>query len=80
MKIAELWLDLVAVIQSRVRYVRMRKTNIIYKCIHVESRKILQMNLLKSRNKDTDRYMDTKVGKGEWDQSENWDPHILCIK
>ena len=27
-QIAEMWLDLVAVIQSRVRYVRMRKTNI----------------------------------------------------
>ena len=75
-----MWLDLVAVIQSRVRYVRMKKTNIIYKCIYVESRKMHQMNLLKSKNRDTDRYMDSKVGKGEWDQLENWDPHILCIK
>ena len=42
----------------------------------MESGKIVQMNLLKSRNRDTDRYMDTKVGKGEWDQLENWDSHI----
>ena len=60
----------------------MRKTNIIYKCIYAESRKILQMNLLKSRNRDTDGYMDTKMGKGEWDQLENWihTYEILCIK
>ena len=39
----EMWMELESVI--RVKRVRKRKTNTVYKRIYVESRKMIQMNL-----------------------------------
>ena len=42
----------------------------------MESGKMIQMNLSASRNRDTDienKRMDTKGGKGGWDELGEWD-------
>ena len=51
----------------RVKQVRKSKTSIIYKCIYMESRKMVLMNLSVGqqwRHRLEDRLMDT-VGEGE---------------
>ena len=59
-------MDLESVIQSEVRL----KEKIKYINIYVESRKMVQMNLLQKRNRDTDvehKRVDTGRREGRWD-------------
>ena len=57
----------------------------LYKCINVESRKMVQMNLLAKQNRDTDsenKRMDTQGRKGggmNWKMGIDIYP-LLCIK
>ena len=39
----QMWMDPESVIQSEIRK---RKTNIVYQCMYVQSRKMVQMNLI----------------------------------
>ena len=59
-------MDLESVIQSEVRLKEKNK----YINIYVESRKMVQMNLLQKRNRDTDvehKRVDTGRREGRWD-------------
>ena len=59
-------MDLESVIQSEVRLKEKNK----YINIYVESRKMVQMNLLQNRNRDTDvehKRVDTGRREGRWD-------------
>ena len=49
--------------------VRQRKTNITYECMHVKSRRMVQMNLLAKQKKDTatEQTCGYQEGNGEWD-------------
>ena len=60
-------MDLESAIQSEVSSKEKNK----YINIYVESRKMVQMNLLQSRNRDTDvehKLVDTEERKGRWDE------------
>ena len=59
MPFAATWMDLEIVILSEVRQ---RKTNIIWYCLHVESKKRVQMNL--STNKDVENNLWLPGGRG----------------
>ena len=62
-----MWMDLESAIQSEVSSKEKNK----YINIYVESRKMVQMNLLQSRNRDTDvehKLVDTEERKGRWDE------------
>ena len=70
-----MWMDLESAIQSEVSSKEKNK----YINIYVESRKMVQMNLLQSRNRDIDiesKRVDTKWGKKGWDELGDWDWHI----
>ena len=65
-------MDLESAIQSEVSSKEKNK----YINIYVESRKMVQMNLLQSRNRDIDiesKRVDTKWGKKGWDELGDWD-------
>ena len=67
-----MWMDLESAIQSEVSSKEKNK----YINIYVESRKMVQMNLLQSRNRDIDiesKRVDTKWGKKGWDELGDWD-------
>ena len=46
---------------SQVKYVRKRKINIVYECLYMESRKILQMSLFAGLE-DRHRYREQTCG------------------
>ena len=61
MPFAATWMDLEIIVLSEKSQV---KTNIIIYCLHVESKKIVQMNLFTNRNRPTD-IENTLLTKGE---------------
>ena len=84
----ETWMDLEIVKQSEVRK---RKTNIVYLCIYVESRKMVRLNWF-ARPKQRHRYREQtyvhqggKAGWGGGGGGMNWEIWIdiytlICIK
>ena len=63
----EMWMDLESVIQSKVR-----KTNIVYQCICVEFRKMVQVNRLAGQEQ-RHRYREHTCVCGEgWGEGEGW--------
>ena len=65
---AEVWIDLETIIRSEVR-----KANIVYYLLYVESRKMLEMNQSRRQTQMQRTNMDTKeggwcneLGDGEW--------------
>ena len=54
-----------------MKKVRKRKTNPVYKCICMESRKMVLMNYLQGRNRDADaekELVDTVGGRRGWEE------------